>query len=105
MIVHPADRPIVQWAVEQGYECEYLREYGLPEPSLRVQLGVSSAFFEAGRLVHWRADADGRYLDQLMSELASLFGLCARTDAYPQQKVVLAPGELAELQGPFPRAV
>ena len=87
MIVHPADREIVKWAVEQGYSYEYLREYGLPEPSLRIRLGMSCAFFRAGRLIHWRADVNSRYLDQLMFELTFLFGFCAQAGAYPRQAI------------------
>jgi len=100
MIIHHADRPVVKWAIDHGYPYEYLREYGLPEPSLRVQLGLSSAFFEAGRLVHWRAEADARYLDQLMAELVSLYSLCARTRAYPPQMIFISPEERAALQRP-----
>jgi len=105
MIINSADRAIVKWAVDHGYEYEYLREYGLPEPSLRVKLGLSSAFFEAGHLIHWRADVSGGYLDQLMCELTCLFGLCARTKAYPKQNVFISPGELTALQRPPSEAV
>ena len=104
MIVHPADRSIVTWAVERGFPHEYVREYGLPEPSLRVRLGLSSAFFKAGRLVHWRADVQGQYIDQLMYELTNLFGFCGPNRAYPQQNIFLEPGELAALQQPLSEA-
>jgi len=100
MIVHPADRPIVKWAIDQGYGYEYVREYGLPQPSLRVRLGLSTATFDAGQLIHWRADVDGRYLDQLMFELTCLFGLCALVGAQPEQDVVLSPQKLAALRRP-----
>ena len=104
MVVHPADRSIVTWAVEQGYPHEYVREYGLPDPSLRIRLGMSSAFFSAGRLIHWRADVNGQYLDQLMYELSCLFGFCARIQAYPKQHVFLDPSELMALQRPLSEA-
>ncbi len=76
MIVHPADQSTVTWALEHRYPFAYVREYGLPEPSLQVRLGVSIAWFHAGRLVHWRGDTDGDCLDQLMLELASLLCFC-----------------------------
>jgi hypothetical protein len=97
MIIHPADRFVVKWAVDHGFSYEYLREYGLPEPCLRVQLGVSSAFFKAGELVHWRADVQGCYLDQLMFELTSLFGLCGQFHTYSFQEVFLSSAEPAQL--------
>ena len=104
MIVHPADRPVVEWAAEAGFEYRYVREYGLPEPSLCVQLGMTTAYFHAGRLIHWRADAAAQYLDQLMFELTSLFGFCRQAGAYPEQRVFLAPGELGALQRPCNKA-
>jgi hypothetical protein len=104
MIVHPADHPIVTWAAAAGFEHRYVREYGLPEPSLCVQLGLTTAYFHAGRLVHWRAEAAAQYLDQLMFELTCLFGFCHRAKAYPKQRVFLQPGELEALQGPRSKA-
>ena len=104
MIVHPADRRIVTWAAGAGFEHRYVREYGLPEPSLCVQLGMTTAYFHAGRLVHWRADAAAQYLDQLMFELTRLFGFCRQAEAYPKQRVFLQPGELEALQRPCNKA-
>jgi hypothetical protein len=98
MIIHHADRLLVKWAIDSGYPYEYIREYGLPEPVLRVRLGLSTAFFEAGTLVHWRADVDATHMDQLMYELTSLFGLCAQAKAYPAQKVFLASEPVCVLQ-------
>jgi|GEM_PF-1555362 len=100
MIIPKADRSVVKWAIDQGYPHDYVREYGLPEPALRVRLGLSIAFFEAGRLVHWRADASSQHLDQLMFELMSLFGWCAQANAYPDQEAFLTPAELAALRRP-----
>src|SRR5687768_4947240 len=97
MIIHPCDRDVVKWAVDHGFSYNYLREYGLPEPCLRVQLGVSCAFFNAGQLVHLRASVQGCYLDQLMFELTSLFGICAQARSYALQDVYLSPSERAEL--------
>jgi hypothetical protein len=94
MIIHQADRPIVKWAVDSGFPYRYVREYGLPEPALHICLGMSSAFFKAGRLVHWRADVPACHLDQLMSELTALFGACARARAYPEQVAVYAQDEI-----------
>jgi hypothetical protein len=91
MIVHPTDKPAVQWAVEHGYVFSYVREYGLPEPSLRVALGMSTAFFNAGQLVCWRASAGGNDLDQLMRELASLFGFCTLNRGYLPQQAFATP--------------
>ena len=100
MIIHQADREVVKWAIDQGYPYEYVREYGLPEPTLCVRLGLSRAFFRAGRLVHWRADANAIHLDQLMYELSRLFGWCTLFRAFPKQQVFLSPVELAALQSP-----
>lgn len=97
MIIHHRDKDVVKWAIDQGHTYEYAREYGLPEPCLRVHLGVSVAFFHAGRLVRWRADAEGGQMDQLMCELTSLFGLCAAVRAYPRQEAFVSPVEMAVL--------
>jgi len=104
MIVHPADRLAVKWAVEEGLEHQYVREYGVPEPALRIRLGLTTAFFHAGLLVHWRADAAADYLDQLMFELTQLFTFCRQAGAYPKQRVFLQPGVLATLQRPYNKA-
>lgn len=104
MIVPPADRRIVNWAVQEGLAHAYVREYGLPEPALRVQLGMTTAFFHCGTLIHWRADAAAKYLDQLMFELTRLFVFCRQAGAYPQQHVVLGPGSLASPQGSYNKA-
>lgn len=101
MIVHPEDRPAVTWAVEEGFEHQYVREYGVPEPALRIRLGMTTAFFHAGRLVHWRAEAAAEYLDQLMFELTRLFTFCREAGAYPEQHVFLQPGALATLHRPY----
>lgn len=82
VIVHPADKSAVKWAIEHGYLFGYVREHGLPDPSLQIRLGFSIAFFNAGRLVQWRALADGRDLDELMKELASLLGFCTLSRGY-----------------------
>lgn len=97
MIIHHADRAVVKWAVDQGLPYEYRREYGLPEPCLCVQMGLSCAFFKAGRLVQWRANAEARCMDQLMFELSSLYALCAQIGAYPNQNAVITPEERAAL--------
>ena len=101
MIIHQADRQIVKWAIDSGYIYEYTREYGLPEYSLRVRLGLSSTYFKAGRLIHWRADVDAHYLDQLMCELMLLFGLCAQADIYPSQHIFFSLPELSHLNRPL----
>jgi len=100
MIIHHADRAVVKWAIDRGYPYEYIREYGLPEPVLRIQLGMSTALFHKGRLLRWRADAEAEYMDQLMYELASLFGWCSISKAYPAQQVVVSVMELAALRAP-----
>ena len=86
MIVHPADGPIVIWAAAAGFEYRYVREYGLPEPSLCVQLGLTTAYFHAGRLVHWRADA------------AAVPAHGARHSEWPPSEQKCRP---AEVQEPF----
>lgn len=100
MIIHHADRAVVKWAIDRGYPYEYIREYGLPEPSLRIQLGLSTAYFQAGRLLRRRADADAEYMDQLMYELASLFSWCSLSKAYPKQQIFVSVLELAALRSP-----
>lgn len=104
MIVHPADRLIVKWAVDGGFTHCYAREYGLPDPCLRVHLGLSSAYFKEGQLVLWRAEADAKYLDQLMFELTRLFVFCTEINAYPRQRVFISPEELSALQRPLTQA-
>ena len=104
MIIHPADCSIVRWAIGQGFSYTYVREYGLPDPCLRVQLGVTSAYFSAGCLVLWRAEAYAKYMDQLMFELTRLFAFCAQVNAYPRQQVAIDPQELALLQSSFSKA-
>jgi hypothetical protein len=89
MIVHPADKSAVQWAVEHGYLFGYVREHGLPDPSLQISMGLSIAFFNAGRLVHWRARADGKQIDELMKELASLLGFCTVSRGYLPEELFL----------------
>jgi hypothetical protein len=100
MVIHPADRMLVNWAIESGHPFEYVREEGLPEPALRIQLGVSTAFFHNGKLVRWRADTRAEHMDQLMFELTSFFGFCSKTDVYPPQKVFLTEQEIQALRRP-----
>ena len=88
MIVHQGDAPAVQWAVEHGYPFGYVREHGLPDPSLQIHLGLSIACFKGGYLVHWRAMADGERIDELMKELASLFGFCTIGRGYSPEEVL-----------------
>lgn len=96
MIVNPTDRAAIQWAMEQGYMFSYVREYGLPEPSLQIGLGLSTAFFNSGRLVAWRASATGEHFDDLMRELAALLGFCSLSRAYvPQHLCYLTQWGLA----------
>ncbi len=104
MIIRDCDRAVVKWAVDQGYPYAYVREHGLPDPSLRIHLGLSTAYFEGGRLVHWRAESPGRHMDQLMFELTSLFGCCASANAYPEQEVWLSPAEQSALRPPYSKA-
>ncbi len=99
MIVHPADRSVVKWAVDHARPYEYVREYGLPDHSLRVELGVSRAYFKCGQLIHWRASVNGEHFDQLMFELASLVRLCTSLNGYPPQQVFLSLPERTSLAG------
>ncbi len=84
-MVHPADKRAVKWALDNGYPFNYVREHGLPDPSLQVCLGLSNAFFSRGHLVEWRARAEGTHLDDLMRELTCLFGFCTLSGAYRPQ--------------------
>lgn len=98
MLVDEKDRPIVRWAIEKAFPFEYRREACLPDPCLRVRLGLSMAYFHKGKLVHWCADCDGDYLDQLMYEMTSLFSLCAKERAYVHPSVYLSPPEMVSLK-------
>ncbi len=85
MHVDPADKAIIKWAVERGRVFSYDRNHGLVGTHLRLHLGLLTAFFKQGKLVHLSAASDGRHLDQLMQEFAELFGLCTQTKGYLTQ--------------------
>ncbi len=93
MRVDERDRGVIRWAVEKAYRFDYCRENGLPDPCLRVRLGLSRAFFHKGKLVHWSAESSGDYLDQLMYEMTSLFAMCARNRAYTNRHTAITPAE------------
>lgn len=99
MVIHPADRHVVKWAIDHARPYEYVREYGLPDNSLRVELGVSRAYFKSGQLVHWRASVNGEHFDQLMFELATLVRLCTALQGYPPQQIHLSLPEQSLLAG------
>lgn len=101
MMIRQTDRTIVKWAMDQGFAYEYAREYGLPDPSLRVRMGLSTAYFAAGRLVHWQAHVDAHDLDQLMFELTSLFLGCQQSGAFPMQRAVVSGAERLSLNPPL----
>ena len=98
MMIRSTDRPIVKWAIDQGFAYEYAREYGLPQPSLRVRMGFSTAYFEDGQLIRWYADVEGAKLDQLMFELTSLFLGCTQSGALPKTSLDEADLGAAELR-------
>ena len=76
MIVEPADRDIVKWAVDHAVPCYYTREQGLPTPCLKIHCGHVTAFFCRGRLTRLWAHADHAFLDDMFAELTQLFALC-----------------------------
>jgi hypothetical protein len=92
MLIDEKDRPIVRWAIEKAYTFDYCRENGLPDPCLRIRLGLSTAFFHKGKLVHWAASSAGEHLDHLLQEMTLLFGLCAERKAYVAPHVRFSPG-------------
>ena len=76
MIVEPADRDIVKWAVDHSVPCYYASESGLPAPCLKLQCGHVTAFFCRGQLTRLWAQADYEFVDQMFAELTEMFRLC-----------------------------
>jgi hypothetical protein len=77
MLVHPADRVIVKWAMDHSAPHYYTSEADLPSPCLKVQCGYVTAYFHEGELVRLWAHADGECLDDMFVQMTQLFGLCA----------------------------
>ena len=90
MSIPQPDRPFVHWAIERGLSYYYTEEYGLPHRCLKLHSGVMTAYIHCGKLVKVIACTEGHLLDQMMYELAQLFGLCAQHDAYVEQTPCLA---------------
>ncbi len=91
MFVDEHDQPVVRWAMEKAYSFEYCRPHDLPDPCLRVRMGLTHAYFHKGKLVHWWGESDGGRLDELMFEMASLFAMCTRERAYVGPHVAIVP--------------
>jgi hypothetical protein len=80
MLVHPADRKFVKWAIDRSVPCYYCHEPGLPDPCLKVHLGHVTVHVQRGRLLRLAAHADRGDLDAMFAELVDLFALCGRGD-------------------------
>lgn len=91
MRIDDKDRSVVRWAIDRAYPFEYCRANGLPDPCLRIRLGMSHAYFHQGKLVHWTAEAPGQSLDVLLCEMASLFAMCAGERAYLNPRAAVVP--------------
>jgi hypothetical protein len=91
MLIDEHDRPFVRWAMEKAYTFDYCRPSDLPEPCLRVRLGLSTACFHRGKLVYWSAESPGEQLDQLLYEMMCLFSVCSREHAYLNRHVFISP--------------
>ncbi len=78
MIVEPADREIVKWAVDRLIPWYYTSERGLPPPCLTLHLGHVTAYFRRGRLVRVRTHSDEDGFDDMFSEFLVLFDLCGQ---------------------------
>jgi len=81
----PRDEPFLQWALHHHYRYYYTSERGLPEPCLKIHLGVVTAYLHHGKLIHLAIESEGGLLDEMMCELSLLFAQCARHNAYVEQ--------------------
>jgi hypothetical protein len=81
MIVHPADREIVNWALDRAAPWYYTHEHELPQPCLKVHCGHVTAYFCRGALVRVWAHADEPLLDDMFAQLSELLTLCSQDDA------------------------
>ena len=85
MHIHPADRHVVKWAIERGLIFSYERNNGLSGTHLKLHMGLVTAFFRHGKLMHLNAATDGRHVDELMRDFTELFSLCAQAQGYLDQ--------------------
>lgn len=92
VIVDPADRPIVKWALDRAAAFYYARERDLPQPCLKVQCGCVTAYFWRGRLTRLQAHADSGLFDEMFCELAQLFELCGRPASFVDDDAELIEG-------------
>jgi hypothetical protein len=97
MLIDEHDRSIVRWAMERAYPFEYCRQNGLPEPCLRVYLGLSRAYFHKGKLIHLSAESPGNCLDQFVQEMALLFAMCTQQRAYVDRRAWISPPDYVGL--------
>ncbi len=79
MIVEPADREIIKWAVDRLVPWYYTREKGLERPCLCVHFGRVTAYFCRGRLMRIRTYSDSDGFDDMFSEFLVLFELCGQS--------------------------
>ncbi len=91
MHIHPGDKAIIQWALDRGLVFRHARDQGLGGDHLRVYIGLVTACFRRGKLLHLSAAADGHRIDALMRDFTALFGLCAMTDGYLEPSDRTAP--------------
>jgi hypothetical protein len=96
MIVDPADRAIVKWALDHAAPFYYANERDLPQPCLKVQCGCVTAFFSQGKLTRVQARADSALFGEMFCEFAQLFELCGRPDSLMEEDaaVIGAPSRL-----------
>jgi hypothetical protein len=101
MHIDPADKHVVKWAIDRGLVFCYERNSGLGGMHLRLHVGLLTAHFKRGKLVHLSAAASGHRMDELMRELTELFGLCAQSGGYLEQNPLgsEAASEVGSCQG------
>ncbi|MCG3138882.1 MAG: hypothetical protein HJJLKODD_02752 [Phycisphaerae bacterium] len=79
------DEPFISWARQRGFPYYYAQEPDQPESLLKLHMGVITAYLRQGKLIQVQAHSAGQLLDQMMFELAQLFAMCAKHDAYMEQ--------------------
>jgi hypothetical protein len=103
VIVDPADRAIVKWALDRAAAFYYARERDLPQPCLKVQCGCVTAYFSRGRLTRLQAHADSGLFDEMFCELAQLFELCGRALSFVDEDAAVIEGPRGLRFGDPPR--
>ncbi len=103
MIVEPADREIVKWAVDRLVPWYYTRERGLDRPCLSVHFGHVTAYFCRGRLKRIRTHSDADGFDDMFSEFLVLFELCGQSRTVRVEDIVDGRAGSMPDWGGFPR--